>query len=44
MRDPNTPTFPISTISNNLVMDSVYYNSDDPELKDPLGLLMTLNT
>jgi hypothetical protein len=32
------------SISNNLVMDPVYYNSGDPELKDSLGQLIMLNT
>ena len=31
-------------ISNKLISDSLFYNSGDPELKDPLGLLIMLNT
>ncbi len=30
--------------SNNLIADPVFYNSGDPELKNPLGQLIILNT
>jgi hypothetical protein len=31
-------------ISNNLILDPVFYNSGDPEFKDPLGQSIILNT
>ncbi len=31
-------------IFNNLILDPVFYNSGDPELKDSLGQLIMLNT
>jgi hypothetical protein len=31
-------------ISNNLILDPVFYNSGDPEFKDALGQLIMLNT
>jgi hypothetical protein len=31
-------------ISNNLILDPVFYNSGDPEFKDPLGQSIMLNT
>jgi hypothetical protein len=31
-------------ISNNLILDPLFYNSGDPESKDPLGQLIMLNT
>jgi hypothetical protein len=35
---------PCRPISNNLILNPVFYNSGDPELKDPLGQLIILNT
>ncbi len=35
---------PCRLISNNLIFDPVFYNSGDPELKDPLGQSIMLNT
>ena len=31
-------------ISNNIILDPGFYNSGDPELKDPLGQSIMLNT
>ena len=31
-------------ISNNIILDPVFYNSGEPEIKDLLGLLIMLNT
>jgi hypothetical protein len=31
------PNQPCSARSNNIILDPVFYNSGEPELKDPLG-------
>ena len=35
---------PCRSISNNFILDPVFYNSGDSELKDFLGQLIMLNT